>query len=86
MVSGPVLFKIKGPSWIFILVGVNKPKQKTEIVDEIGQMLVPGALNDTKKIRKAGESSPRDLAIGHGFEARSLGNNRNKLDFHTCWD
>ena len=29
------------------------------------------------------ESSPRDLAIGHGFEACSFKNIRNKLDFHT---
>ena len=29
-------------------------KKKTENVDEIGQTLVPGALNDTKNIRKAG--------------------------------
>ena len=33
---------------------VNK-QQKTEQLNEIGQMLVPGALNDTKKIRKAVE-------------------------------
>ena len=28
MVSGPVLLKIKGKSWIFILVGINKLKTK----------------------------------------------------------
>ena len=29
------------------------------------------------------ESSPGDLAIGHGFEARSFKHRRNKFDFHT---
>ena len=35
---------------------------------------------------KAFESSPRDLAIGHGFRACSFINKRKKLDFHTSWD
>jgi len=37
---------------MFRLLAVKK-WNKTEKFDEIGQMLVPGALNDTKKIRKA---------------------------------
>ena len=55
MVSGPVLFKVKGKSLIFILLGVDKSKQnQNKKNDEIGQMLVSGALDDTKKMRKAG--------------------------------
>ena len=54
MVSGPVLLKIKGQSWIFIFWGVNKNEDKLEKNDEIGQVLVSGALDDTKKMRKAG--------------------------------
>ena len=38
---------------MFILFDL-KNKKETELLNEIGQMLVPGALNDTKKIRKAG--------------------------------
>ena len=54
MVSGPVLLKIKGKSWIVILVGSkNKMEKQTETNDEIGQFLVSGALDDTKKMRKA---------------------------------
>ena len=53
MVSGPVLLKIKGSSWMFILLGVNKTKKKTKTNNEIGQMLVSGALDDTKTIGKA---------------------------------
>ena len=34
--------------------GVKQNGNKNENLHEIGQMLVPGALNDTKKIRKAG--------------------------------
>ena len=53
MVSGPVLLKIKGKSWIFIFWGSKKQK-KMEKNDEIGQMLVSGALDDTKTIGKVG--------------------------------
>ena len=52
MVSGPVLLKIKGKSGIFIILGVEK-RTKMKQWDEIGRIVVPGALNDTKKIRKA---------------------------------
>ena len=38
----------------FHTFGVKKIEKKIEHLDEIGKMLVPGALNDTKKIRKAG--------------------------------
>ena len=54
MVSGPVLLKIKGTSRIFILWGLEKRTKICNEFDEIGQMLVPRALDDTKKIRKAG--------------------------------
>ena len=54
MVSGPVLLKIKGTSWIFTFSGSNKNSKKIENNHETGQMLVSGALDDTKKIRKAG--------------------------------
>ena len=57
MVSGPVVLKIKGQSWIFILLGFKKTKQNEQITkkwDEIRQMLVSGALDDTKTIGKAG--------------------------------
>ena len=53
MVSGPVLLKIKGKSWIFIFWGSKKQKKNGKN-DEIGQCLVSGALDDTKKMRKAG--------------------------------
>ena len=39
---------------MFILSGVKEPNNKTEQLNELCQTLVPGALNDTKKIRKAG--------------------------------
>ena len=56
MVSGPVLLKIKGKSWVFIFWG-SQHEKKTEKMnnwDEIGQMLVSGALDDTKTIGKVG--------------------------------
>ena len=53
MVSGPVLLKIKGKYWIFILLGTNNGQQMKQN-DEIGQMLVSGALDDTRTIGKAG--------------------------------
>ena len=51
MVSGPVLLKIKGKSWIFIFLG-TKNKKKVENLDDIDQILVSGALDRTKSIRK----------------------------------
>ena len=38
----------------FHILGVNKNETKSEKNDEIGQMLVSGALDDTKTIGKAG--------------------------------
>ena len=35
-------------------MGAQQTETKTVKFDEIGQTVVPGALNDTKKIRKAG--------------------------------
>ena len=49
MVSRPVLLKIKGKIGFSYLWG-SKNKKKN---DEIGQMLVSGALDDTKTIGKA---------------------------------
>ena len=42
-----------------------------------------GQIWSYRALVKAFESSPRDLAIGHGFRVCSLQNKRNKLDFHT---
>ena len=53
MVSGPVLLKIKGKRWISYF-GDQNNENKLNINNEIGQMLVSGALDDTKKMRKAG--------------------------------
>ena len=49
--------------WIFILLGMKELKE-TENLNEIGQMLVPGALTDTKKIRKAGADIFANLGAG----------------------
>ena len=38
----------------FHTFGGGTPKKTTKKFDEIGRILVPGALNRTKKIRKAG--------------------------------
>ena len=54
MVSGHVLLKTKAKCWIFILFGSKITKKKAENLNEIGQMLVPGGLNDTRKTHKAG--------------------------------
>ena len=47
-------FKNKGKKSDFHILGVQKTNNIREKLDEIGQILVPRALNDTKKIRKAG--------------------------------
>ena len=36
------------------MFGVKKNENKLKTIDEIGQMLVSRALDDTKKMRKAG--------------------------------
>ena len=64
MVSGPVLFKIKRKSWIFIFVVSKKTKKKVENLDEIAQMLVSRALDRTKKIRKIAA----DIFAKYGLE------------------
>ena len=51
MVSGPVLLKIKGTSWSFTFLA-SKQRNNEKTNDEFGQMLVSGALDRTKKIRK----------------------------------
>ena len=57
MVSGPVFKKTKREKLDCHTFGDQQAKTKTNKFDEIGQMLVPGALNDTKKIRKVGADS-----------------------------
>ena len=52
MVSGPVLLKIKGNKLDFHILGVNKNEKTLKKNYEIDQMLVSGALDQTKKIRK----------------------------------
>ena len=47
-------FKNKGKKSDFHIFGGQKTNKIREKLDEIGQILVPRALNDTKKIRKAG--------------------------------
>ena len=47
-------FKNKGKQLDFHIFGGQKTNKIIEQLDEIGQILVPRALNDTKKIRKAG--------------------------------
>ena len=44
---------LKNKSWMFHTCGGSTDEKKTEKIDEIGQMLVPGALNDTETVRKA---------------------------------
>ena len=55
MVSGPVLLKIKANSCIFTFSGfkqTKKQRKNNEQNDEIGQMLVSGAIDDSKTIGK----------------------------------
>ena len=47
-------FKNKGKKSDFHIFGGQKTNKIRETLDEIGQILVPRALNDTKIIRKAG--------------------------------
>ena len=54
MVSGPIFSKIKGTNLICTLSGVNKRNNKTEKFNKVDPSVVPGALNDTNKIRRAG--------------------------------
>ena len=61
MVSGPVLLKMKGKKWTFILVGFTKKNRKK---NEIVQILVSGALDQTKKIRK----TAAEIFAKSGFE------------------
>ena len=52
MVSGPVLSKIKGKSWMFIFWGFKQKRKKWKQNDEICEMLVSWALDRSKKMRK----------------------------------
>ena len=56
MVSRPVLFKIKGRvGFSYFRGSTNKQNEnKMKQIDKIGQTLVSGALDDTKKMRKPG--------------------------------
>ena len=47
-------FKNKGKQMDFHIFGVKKTKRNWNKNDEICEMLVSGALDDTKKMRKAG--------------------------------
>ena len=52
----------------------QKSQTKMKTIDQIGQMLVPGALNDTKKIRKAGaDIFANSGAEKHGFIRKRAG-------------
>ena len=62
MVSGPVLLKIKGKSWIVILLWSTKTEKIK--IDEIGQMFVSRALDRTKKMRK----TAADIVAKSGLE------------------
>ena len=53
MVSGHVLSKIREKVGFSYFWGQTIEK-KSKNYDEIGQIFVPGALDDTKKMRKAG--------------------------------
>ena len=70
MVSGPVLKKMiknKGRKSDCHTFGVNKTKKnenEMKTIDEIGQMLVSGSLDDNKKMRKA--SADIFAKSGHG--------------------
>ena len=57
----------------FRILGSNKTKQKTETNDEIGQMLVTGALDRTEKIRK----TAADIFAKYRLEKHSK--NRKKI-------
>ena len=75
-------FKTKGNMPDFHTVWGEQTKQKRKTIDEIGRMLVPGALNDTKKIRKASA----DIFAKSGAEKH--GKNVNKSfasGFHQCF-
>ena len=56
-------FKNKRKKVDFYIFGVNNIKKKEQI-DEVGQNLVSGALDDTKKIRKAGA----DIFVKSGLD------------------
>ena len=71
MVAGPVLLKIKGKSWIFIILGFKKLRKKTKRKFknyEICQLLVSGALDDTKKMRTASA----DIFEKSGLEKKQI--------------
>ena len=73
MVSGLVLLKIKGKSWIFMNKWKLQPCFFTKSVKfGFGELSI---------CRICAES--RDLQSGHGFRACSFKNKRKKLDFHT---
>ena len=67
MVSGPVLQTEKEKGLMSILLGINntnKNESKTNTWDEIGQMLVSRALDDTETIGKAGADSFAHVGAG----------------------
>ena len=54
MVSGPACSKNERKSLDFHTFGGEQTETKTETFDEISRSVVPRALKDTRKIRKAG--------------------------------
>ena len=72
-------FKNKGNKLDFHILGVKKPTKKTKKWNEIGQMLVSGALDDTKKMRKAGA----DIFAKSGLEKtrKTLNKSQKSVDF-----
>ena len=57
--------KNKGKKSDFHIFGGQKTNKIREKLDEIGQILVPRALNDTKKIRKAGADIFANVGAEH---------------------
>ena len=57
-------FKNKGKMSDFHIFGGQKTNKMTEQLNEIGQILVPRALNDTQRILKAGA----DIFVNFGAE------------------
>ena len=76
MVSGPILLKIEGKSWIFMKKWKSQPSFVTKSV----------RFGRTELLFLFPCSKSRDLQSEHGFKACSFKNIREKLDFHTFWD
>ena len=71
-----VAASVKVATLICHICGVKKTKKKSDDLDDIGQMWVSEALDDTKKMRKAGA----DIFAKSGPE-KTLNKNNDKLRF-----